>query len=560
EELLSLTFEEKKSISEALEKKSRSRRLKSWLGEEERKKIEKWWRPFAKKEKLLSNSLYFIDDYQRSYPYGKLLGNLLHAVREERDPATFQNIPTGGLELIFDRYLQGKIGRKLLLRSPRGPLEEGKILAYPENGADVYLTIDPYLQAIAEEEIEKGVKKFGAKNGWAILLDPHNGEILAFAQYPFFDPRQYAKYYSDPELLTFTKVRAITDCFEPGSTMKPITMAIALKANQVLKEQGKKPLFDPKEKIATLDGRFPGRTAPIRDIGTHRYLNMDLAIQKSSNIYVARLVQRMIEVMGEDWYRRQLTEIFGFGTKTGIELPSESSGFVPTPGKTYVNGHLEWSTPTPYSLAFGYNLMASSLQMVRAYAMMLNGGYVIQPTIVKKIVKETTQGKKEILYKRKGKEEKREKKLDPEISCELIYALKSVTKIGGTCVRADIPGYTEGGKSSTVEKLVGGSYSKQVHTSSFIGFAPATHPAFILLVTLDEPEYRLSPGIARTHLGGKCAAPLFRDILLRTFAYLGIPPDDPYGYPAGDPRHDPKKADWMEEVKVLKNLYAEWNR
>ena len=196
-------------------------------------------------------------------------------------------------------------------------METGKILAFPEDGADVYLTINHYLQAIAEEEIQKAVKNSNAKGGWALLMHPRTGEIYALAQYPWFEPADYPKYFNDPVLREHTKVKALTDPFEPGSIMKPLTLAIALKANKELTKQGKKPLFSPAEKMATSNGVFPGRSKPIGDTRRHNYLNMYMALQKSSNIYMSRLVQRIVEQLGEKWYRDALSEMLGLGKKTG---------------------------------------------------------------------------------------------------------------------------------------------------------------------------------------------------------------------------------------------------
>lgn len=552
-EHLSLDWKEKNFIRKQFDKRSRSRRLKMWVTEEEKELLLSWWRPFARWKKIPSNALYFEEDYQRAYPYGKLLGNVLHTVRDDRDVETKKAVPTGGLELTFDSFLHGKPGKRLLLRSPGQALEGGLLVNHPEDGADVYLTIDHYIQAIAEEEIERAVKNAGAKSGWAVMMNPNTGEIYALAQYPFFNPSEYRKYYNDPELLTATKVHAITDCFEPGSTMKPISVAIALMANHELIRQGREPIFDPRDMIPVHDGHFPGRKNPIRDVGTHRYLNMFLAIQKSSNIYVAKLIQRVVGTLGDEWYRKQLEEVFGFGVPTEIELPSESPGLLPSPARTYESGKLQWSTPTPYSLSFGYNLLSNSMQLLRAYAVMINGGYCVKPTLIKKIVKDD-----QVVFDHSNQEF--EQVFNPEISREIIYALKSVTKPGGGGARADIPGYTEGGKSGTTEKIIKGTYSKKHHYSSFIGFTPASKPKFLLYVAIDEPEYRYMPGIGKTYFGGRCAAPAFRHIMEKTYKYLGIPPDDPHGFPTGHPDADPEKADWSEQVNILKQLYSDWNR
>lgn len=192
-------------------KKSRSRKIASWLDRDTRGQIETWWSQFSKEHKLAKNAIYFTSEYKRSYPYGSLLGPVLHTVQED------QNIPTGGLEMLLNTYLLGKEGKKLILRSPRHPLDTGKIIVPPENGADVYLTINHYLQAIAETELAKGVQVAGALGGWAVMMDPFTGEILALAQTPSFDPAHVSDYFNDPRLIEHTKVKAVTDCFEPGS-------------------------------------------------------------------------------------------------------------------------------------------------------------------------------------------------------------------------------------------------------------------------------------------------------------------------------------------------------
>ena len=538
-------------VAAELAHKSRSRKVASWLEPEEKRQIENWWSAYAKKEKLVSNAVYFLSDYQRSYPFGSMLGAVLHTVREDKDPETHQSIPTGGLELFFRHYLEGKPGRRLVKRSPRQIIDRGKLLETPENGADIYLTINHHLQAMAEAELERGVKAVGARGGWAIMMDPYTGEILALAQTPAFDPSKYASYFRDPVKLEQTKVKVVTDCFEPGSIMKPITLAICMRANEELRKQGKKPIFSPEEKVATDNGWLPGRSKPLTDGRTHRFLNMNLAVQKSSNIYMARLVQRCIEAMGERWYRNALAD-FGFGQKTGIELPAEQSGFLPLPGRVYPNGKLEWSVPTPFSLAIGYNLLVNGLQLVRAYAMLANGGYLPQPHLVRKIIKD-----EQLIFLHQPKSRQI---LTPSITEPIIRAMKYTTKLGGTGKAADIMGYTEAGKSGTAEKIIDGVYAKTHNISSFLGFAPAHSPRFVLLVSIDDPEQRYIPGVGKQQMGGTCAAPVFREIASRALQYLGVAPDDPYGYPVGDPRRNADKADWMQELKNLQALYEEWNR
>ena len=151
------------------------------------------------------------------------------------------------------------------------------------------------------------------------------------------------------------------------------------------------------------------------------------------------------------------------------------------------------------------------------------------------------------------------KVVDDAIVKEVIKAMKAVTKPGGACASADIWGYTEAGKTGTTMKLVGGQYSEKSHFSSFSGFTPVTKPAFVVVVGMDEPLVGYVPGRGLNHMGSSCAAPVFREIARRSLEYLGVPPDDPGGYPKRDPRHDPATADWYKETEELKKLYEQWN-
>lgn len=531
-------------LMDEISKDSRSRRLAKHIELEDKETLLEWWLPFAKEHKLPRNALYFIQDYHRSYPFGHLLGPVLHTLREDR-------YPTGGLELQFDQLLQGKPGRKRLLRSPRNPLDIGEVIEKNEDGADVYLTINHYLQAIAEEEIEKGVKAARAKKGWAIIMNPSNGEILALAQYPFFKPSDYRHYYNDPKLLELTKLHALNDVFEPGSPVKALSAALALTANEELVEKGMRPLFHPDQMIRTDNGLLPGRTRPMKDVRDHKYLNMDLAMQKSSCIYFARLIQKVIETMGANWYRDKLVSVYGFGEKTGIELPGESRGLLPTPGKIHPNGQLEWSTPTPYSLAIGYNLLTNGFQMIRSFCILANGGNRVEPTLVKKIVKGN-----EVIYEHRPNFKR---VLSPDVTKRVIKAMRFAAYRGGSASRAKVPGFTIAGKTGTSEKIVGGMYSKINHFSSFVGFAPCNKPRLVLMIGIDEPEYKFIPGYGMTHYGGKCAAPVFREIMKRSLEYLGVSPDDTNGGNHGHSHIDGARDEWDKELRALKELYTKWN-
>lgn len=540
---------------------SRNRRLIANLGQESAEKIKQWWRKFARRHKIPSNALFFVNDYQRSYPFDKLLGQVLHTIQTKKDEHTSQGIPTGGLEKSLNSYLIGKKGERRLSRSIRNYLGMGELVTPPEHGADVYLTVNHCLQAIAEEELEKGVQQAKAKSGWAVMMNPYTGEILVLAQYPFFPPADYQRYFNDPSLIEHTRVKAVMNSYEHGSVFKPLTLAIGLRANTEAIEIGKSPFFHPEEKIFTQKGNFPGRRKPISDTRVHKFLNMYMALQKSSNIYMGRIVERVLKEYGEGWYRNILADTFQLGKKTGIELPAESPGLLPKIGKKNPNGTLEWSMATPYSLAMGYNLLVNSVQLARTYCAFANGGYLVKPTLVRKIEKTTSDGKKEVILDHTTEEWRASfpKILDDKISSEIMKAMKYTTKRGGTAIRANIPGYTEAGKTSTAHKVLNGIYSNN-YFASFIGIAPVSRPEFVLLIAIDEPEKGFIPGVGNNQSGGICAAPIFREITRRSLEYLGVTPDDPYGYPVGDKRYDPKQADWNDEVKQLQDLYEKWQK
>ncbi len=520
-------------------KKSRSRRLLSFLTRSEKEAIESWYKEFVALTRVSKKGIFFTQDYKRHYPYGESLGQVLHTYRY--DSKRGLGYPTGGLELFFDPVLKGEKGKKILLRSPRQKIDQDELVEPAKDGFDIQLTIDPVVQAIAEVELEKGVLTAGAKGGSVVIMDPHSGEIMAIASYPFFHPGRVEEYYNDFKKMDATRLRAVNDSFEPGSIMKPISALVALLANQELIDKNRSPLFSPIEMMDVTDTSFPGRLKPIKDVRSHRFLNMRLALQKSSNVYVARLIERVIKNLGEKWYRKQLSDLFLFGKKSGIELPSEHLGMLPEIGKKYQSGLLEWSVPTPFSLAMGYNLQCNQVQILRAFASIVNGGYLVKPTLIQKIANPT----KTIFEQETRKSHKLP--LNTFDLDEIKKALVFTTQKGGTAVYGNIRGYTEGGKSGTTEKLVNGSYCATKHYASFIGFAPFQNTKFVMIVGIDEPQYQIIPGLGYNHYGGKCSARVFSRIGEKLLPYLGVVPDDPTDQLLKD------------EVVRLTELYDAWN-
>lgn len=558
---LSPSVHEAKRLMGELKRHSRSRRLVSWLTEEQKALFLKWWRPFSKSHKLASNALFFVDDFRRIHPMGPLLGQVLHTIRERRDEVSGRAYPTGGLELSLHQYLEGTIGLRRLMRSPRNNMDTGEVIREPTHGASVELTIDPVIQAILEEELDKAVRAREAKGGWGVLVDPWSGHILALAQCPYFFPDKYQAYFNTPEHVDRTKVKAAVDANEPGSPMKAVTCALALKANKECKENNKPLVFQPFAKVPVSSGSFPGRSKPIKDVTTNRYLNLYMAVQRSSNIYFATLAGRIADRMGSAWYRQQLVDCFGFGTKTGVELAGESIGVVPRPGALTANKKIEWSKATPYSLGMGYNIQATTLQMARAFCVIATRGIRPDFTLVRKIWREKKDKSEEVLLDNTTPQRVLSfpRVLDADVAEEVVRAIKFVTKSGGSASRADIFGYSEAGKTGTTLKLVHGDYSTHSHLASFIGFAPASKPRFVLALVIDEAKPGFIPGFGFNHRGGTAAAPIFREVGKRVLEYIKEPMDDPYGFPPHDPRRDETKANWLKETEALNALHKAWN-
>ena len=442
--------------------------------------------------------------------------------------------------------LEGENGERKLQRSPLNRLDVDKVTKIPRDGSDIYLTIDANIQTIAEQEIAVGVLEAKARSGRVVVLNSHTGEILALAQYPFFNPERYREFFNCEDSIEDTKVKAVSDVFEPGSIMKPLTIAIGLLANEESQKRYGETLFDPNEPIDVTRRLFPGRQKmPLRDIVSNRCLNMYMAIQKSSNVYMAQLADRIVQKLGADWYEQRL-QSFGFGKKTGIELPAEAVGLVPSRKRFHKNGTPEWSLSTPYSLAMGYNLLATSMQMVQAYAVFGNGGFLVRPTLVKKII--SPSGKEIHLA---AKPEKT-RLLSEKVVSEVVRAMKFTTSVGGTGFRAAPKGYSSAGKTGTTEKLVNGRYDKKRHIASFIGITPITALSetavpLVILVSIDDPAHGVREDGTKNYMGGRCAAPVFSRIASRVLPYLGVP-------------EDKQQHACQEEIVQLKSLYEEWNR
>ena len=205
----------------------------------------------------------------------------------------------------------------------------------------------------------------------------------------------------------------------------------------------------------------------------------------------------------------------------------------------------------------GYNVQANTLQILRAHAVLANGGILVEPTLIRKITK---NGETLLDHTLPERTAQFPRVLPKEIAARVVQAMKYTTKPGGSARQGDVWGYTEAGKTSTSHKIVNRAYSLCTYITNFIGFTPVKNPAFILIVTMDEPGKFFITGVGKNHRGGNSCAPVFREIARRSLDYLGVPMDDPYGFPMQDPRYNKDKADWMPETRRLQEMYEKWNK
>ncbi|MDT7043337.1 penicillin-binding protein 2 [Candidatus Nitronereus thalassa] len=434
-------------------------------------------------EALSIPGINMVKEKRRFYPKGTLLAHVLGF-------AGIDSQGLEGLEVGYEHYLQGQARKVLLHRDAFGRL------IFPENqqegdslsGNTIHLTIDEVIQFMAEQALETAVEKTNARGGSIIVMDPKTGGILAWTLRPTFDPNHVAAV--SPEQW---RNRAVTDPYEPGSTMKIMLAAAALEEN----------LMKPDSLIYAGDGKVSISGTVIHDHKKAGWVTFREAIQESSNVAAAKIALEL----GKDRLYRYLRG-FGFGEKTGIDLPGESVGIL---SKTE-----QWSGRTLPSMAMGQEIAVTPLQLVTAVAAIANGGALMKPYIVERI--RTTQGGS--VWTREP--EIRRHPIGPQAAQTLTTLLENVVE-QGTGSQAAIHGYRVAGKTGTAQKVdpETRAYSSSKSVSSFVGFAPAEDPRFVMLVVIDEPQGR--------GWGGAVAAPVFREVGAQVLRHLKVPPQRTIG-------------------------------
>lgn len=428
----------------------------------------------ARVEAAALPGLHFIGESKRVYSGNSTASHILGFVDIDENGK-------GGIEVAFDKHIRGKEGRISLevdaLRNPYNHVIEESV-----PGADVKLTIDLVIQREVERSLASAIKANGASGGTIVVVRPATGEILALANYPYFDPNQVGK-SNDNQRAN----RAVEFAFEPGSIFKLVPYAAALEEN----------VIRPNTMIDCGGGeiRLPGRI--IHD-GKYGLLSASQALAKSSNGAAIKVGQWL----GNERLARYI-EAFGFGKSTGIELPGESRGIFRPASK--------WDASSIGSIPMGHEIGVTALQAVAAFAAIANGGEWVQPYIVSSVISPAG----EVIEKRQI--EKR--RVVSESTAEQLKSMLEDVVAKGTGKKAQVLGYRAAGKTGTAQKFDTRlkRYSKVLHVASFAGFAPVENPEIACLVSIDEPR--------GSHLGGDVAAPVFARVVGETLSLLGVPPE-----------------------------------
>jgi len=406
-------------------------------------------------------------EYKRQYPEGEAAAHVVG----------FTNIEDHGqegVELAFDKQLSGKAGSRRVIKDRLGRVVEdvGEQVP-PVDGRDMQLSIDSKIQFFAYQKLRDAVTSNRAKAGSVVVLDSRTGEILAMANYPSYEPGKRTN-MSGGQLRNI----ALTDVFEPGSTMKPFTIGLALETGRVT----------PQTPIQTAPGYVVIGGSRISDSHAHGVLTVQEVIQKSSNIGTLKIALTM--------QPREMWELFsqaGFGQRPQLPFPGVVSGRL----RPYKN----WRPVEQATMSYGYGLSASLFQMARSYTVFAHDGQIIQATLMK--TNEPAVGVQV---------------LSPKTVEEVRKMLQMAAGPGGTGPKAQTLGYSVGGKSGTAHKQVGKSYASDKYRAWFVGMAPIDKPRIIVAVMIDEPS-------AGKYFGGEVAAPVFSETVQQALRMMGVQPD-----------------------------------
>ena len=409
-------------------------------------------------------------EYKRFYPAGDVTAHLVG----------FTGIDDNGqegFELAQNTMLSGKAGSRRVIQDRQGHIvEDLEAVKVPQEGHDLVLSIDRRLQYLAFRELAKAVELHKAKAGAVVILDAKTGEVLAMVNLPTYNPN------NPINIKGKTRNRAITDMFEPGSTMKPVTASAAMQFGD----------YTPTTKIQTAPGHMSIGPATIHDSHVHGVLTVAEVIQKSSNVGAAKMALSL--------KREELWSAFnqlGFGARSNIGFPGEAAGIL-RPYKT-------WRPIEQATMSFGHGISVTLLQLARAYTVFANEGE-LKPVSLTKLT-ESPVG---------------HQVFSAQVANDVKDMLELVVQPGGTALRAQVAGYRVGGKTGTAHKIGAHGYEDDKYVASFVGIAPASNPRLIMAVMIDEPD------IAKDqYYGGVAAAPVFAAVMADALRMLAVPQDSP---------------------------------
>ena len=405
-------------------------------------------------------------EYKRFYPEGDVMAHVVGFTNVE-------DAGQDGMELGSQKTLAGVTGSRRVIKDRLGRIvEDIEAVREPHDGKDLTLSIDSKIQYIAFTRLKEAVEKYKAKAGGIVVLDARTGEVLALANLPTYNP-------NDRSVLTGAQLRnrVLTDTFEPGSTLKPFTVALALDTHRVT----------PNTVFQTAPGKMTIGTATIGDSHAHGPLTVAEIIQKSSNIGTAKIA---LQMPGQEMWE-MFTNI-GLGQQPKLGFPGAVAG--------RVRPYKSWRPIEQATMSYGHGISVSLIQLAHAYMIFARNGDIIPLSFQK--VNDMPIGHRVI---------------SENTALQMRRMLETVVAPGGTAPQAQVPGYRVGGKTGTAYKIVGGKYVRQ-YVSSFVGIAPMSDPRLIIAVMLDEPD----PG---THYGGAVAGPVFANVTANALRALNVAPD-----------------------------------
>jgi cell division protein FtsI (penicillin-binding protein 3) len=445
--------------------------IKRQLSEKQRDEIKHW--DVA--------GLGFVEEPRRVYPNGALLAQALGMVGSEGGGLE-------GLELQYNTDLQGQLKQVILPRDARGRplLEDGRSLTEVPDGADLVLTIDHEVQFQVEQDLQQVIDRFEADSAVGVVMDAQTSEILAMANLPNVDLNEGL--IKPPDL---RRNRIVTDAFEPGSTLKTFVVAGALREG----------LIKPSTRYDCEGGRMKVGDKWIKEADSHHqfgWLNVTEILAQSSNIGVAKIA---FDLGAEKL--SQVLQDFGFGAKTGVDLPGESRGIL---------NPLPWRLHLLSNIAFGHGIAVTPMQLITAYAAIANGGILRKPLVVKAIRRFGS----EIATQFQAEETRRV--LSTQDAATMRLMLTAATEAKATGFPARIPGYPVAGKTGTAQKVdaKNGGYASHEYVSSFAGFVPANNPRYVIYVAVDNPR--------KSYYGSQVAAPVFGRLAQYLVRRAGLPP------------------------------------